>query len=202
MFRREFYRLGGMLGTRMRLHKGLLLWLGIFIVIGIIIGASTVSSPKVGVSQIPSHLIDANIVRVVRLTGGFGSMLWARIFGFALFFACAFVVCLNKWTSWLVFPLIAFQGFTLVINMYWILTRFGIATAVPLFIFYLLIMLALLVLEICAVIYLLHLRGRIRGNNVARPCFMFLCSIAVFALVEWVLYWLILARLVFGHSSV
>ena len=205
-FRRGFYVLRGNAGVHWRLNRYLFLWLGIFVVTGIVIAITIVFNPRFNPIHISNNLLDTNLPRVVRPGAGLGAIIMARIFSFALISVLVFVVCLHKWTVWLVYIITGYKGFGLFINIYWTIARFG-ATGVILFIVYFILLIMLLILTLvmiafclrtCAPIRRTGLRGALRWDRFSSSCLQFFIAITILAFVEWFLYWLILSRFVFA----
>jgi len=183
------------------------MWLGIFVFIGIIIAITVVFNPRFDpLKHISNNLLDTNITRVIRPTAGLGAILLSRIFAFAVIFSIVFLVCLHRWTICLVFPLAAYQGFSLFINLYWTITRFGVATGTVLFLVYFFLLLALLFIIFVAMVFCMRtcepvrkggFRGGIHWNKFGYRCLKIFIVVACFALVEWLMYWLILSKFAF-----
>lgn len=205
-FRSKFYSVGGIAGVHWLLNKRIFLWLGFFVVVGIIAGFVTVFNPRITFYNISTGFLDTNLYRVIYPNAGLGILILGRTFSFAIFFALVFAVSLSKWTSWLVFVFSGYQGFSLVINMYWVFAKFGIVSGGVLFLVYVILLLILLCIELCAVVYCLRvcenvrkggLRGGMRWHDFFSGCLKFLIVIVVFSFVEWIFYWLIISRIVF-----
>ena len=193
-------------GVQWKINKWLFLWLCVFVVIGVVIGLMTAMNARIRVESISTNLLDSNLLRAVRPTASFGGMMIGRMWLFVVSFAIIFVVSLNRWTVFVVFPITAYHGFSIVINMYWVIARFGVPLGSVLLVTYLLILVAVLVLVLVATVYCMRicvparsggLRGAINWRCFGRDTLSFLCAITVVALVEYFLYWAILSKFVF-----
>jgi len=200
------FLIGNSVGVHWRLNKWIYIWLAIFVIAGVAIGLSMIFNPRMTANTISNNLLDGNILRVIRANTGVGAILAGRIFSFSLIFAFIFAMCLSKWTVLGVFPLAAYQGFSLVINLYWAILRFGVFSGTVLFVVYLVLKIILLVITLVAIVYCLRccseirrggFRGGMRWRHFFHGCFGFLCAIVVFALVEWFMYWLVLSKILF-----
>jgi len=200
------FAIGGAFGVHWRLNRKLFLFLGICTLIGVVIAITVVFNPKFNPLLISNNLLDTNLSRVIRPNIGLGAIMMSRLFSFAITFALVFVVCLHRWTVWLVFVMTGYQGFSLFISLYWTISRFGMATGSVLLVVYLLLLLALLVLTYCVIIFCMRnlasarqcgLRGGIRWREFLFSSARFLIAIAIFGFIEWILYWLILSKFVF-----
>lgn len=205
-FRRIKYLCRNFIGVHFRLNKGLLIWLGIFAVVGVIIGIATVFTPRITAKTISERLLDTNILRVVRPTTGMGSMIMGRLFGTVIFFAFIFATCMHRWTVFFAFGLIGYQGFTLVVNVYWAISKFGVVSGMVLFILYLILLIILLMIIICVTAFLIRvtaeirkcgLRGGMKWRLFFKQCIIIATVIIAFAFFEWFLYRLILSKFVF-----
>jgi len=205
-FRRLFYLLGGSVGVHWRLNRRLFVWLMIFVAIGMVLAFTVVFNSKVTPSTISNNLLDSNLLRVIKPNIKFGALMVGRIFYFALFFALVFLVCLHRWTVWLAFPLALFKGFSFIVNMWWIVAKFGFVTGLVLFFFYLVWFIVLLMLVVAVIVYCLRacetcrrggLRGGLRWREVGKSAGIFLVAVTILAFFEWVSYWLVLSKIVF-----
>ena len=206
VFKRGIYVIRANLGVGWRLNKRVLICLGVALAIGIIVGITIAAHPKITVAMISNNVLDENMLRAVKPTSTFGSLVLGRLIMIAIFCAITFAVCLHRWTYWICFVLAAYQGFTLVVNLYWILAKFGLVVGLPLFIVYLVLLLALVGLYICAIVYCMRtgakarelgLKSGINLKRVGRDALVALAAAGVFALVEWLFYFIILSKIVF-----
>ncbi|MDR0462499.1 MAG: hypothetical protein LBG88_04205 [Christensenellaceae bacterium] len=200
------YRFSNMLGVQFRLNRAVLAWLGISVLAGIVIAITVVFNPKFTATLISNNLLDTNLPRVIRPTTGLGAILMARIFAFAIIFGLVFALTLHKWTVFLVFPIAGYKGFEIFINLYWTITKFGMATGTVLFVCYFIILLALLVLTLAMMVFCMRFcepirlggfRGGVQWKCFWPPAIKFLVAIVIFAIGEYFIYWLLLSKFVF-----
>jgi len=205
-FRRGYYYLKSNFAVSWRINRDLVLWLGLFAVIGVVIGIVVVTNPRITPIMITQNLLDVNILRVVRPNTSFGSIFFGRIFYFLLLCAFAFLVSLHRWTVWIVYVLVGYRGFVVVVNLYWIIAQFGFVVGVALFIVYLLLFIILLALTVCVMMHIIRecswvrsggFRGNLRWKDWQRICIIFVSAIVIFTIVEWLLYWTILSKFVY-----
>ena len=165
-----------------------------------------VFNSKVSADKMSNSLIDPNILRVVRPTTSIGGLILGRLFDFVIFFGIVFVVCLHRWTVFFVFLLAGYRGFSMVVNLYWSLAKFSVVSGIALFLVYLVLFLILLVIFLAAIVFCLRVaaevrragwRGGICWKNFTKGCIVLLCVVVGFSLLEWVLYWLILGKIMF-----
>ena len=206
MFRRRIYFLTSSFGVHWRLNKSLIFWLGIFALAGIVIGILTIANPRMLPEMISRQLLDSNIMRVIMPNTTFGALMMGRAFYFLLFAVVIFVFSLFKWTVWLVFVMAAYRGFTIVINLWWVVAIFGMGMGFVLFLIYFFILIAQLLLTFVVMVYCVRecswgrrggLRGNLRIKEWYKPGLMIAVAILALALVEWFMFWLILSRFVF-----
>jgi len=205
-FRRLSYRLSGSASIGWRLNRRLLIWLGLFVLVGAILGFVMVFNSKVSADKMSTSLIDGNILRIVRPTTSIGGLILGRLLDFVIFFGIIFVVCLHRWTVFFVFLLAGYRGFSMVVNLYWSLAKFSVISGVALFLVYLILFLILLIIFLAAIVFCLRAtaevrrggwRGGIRWQDFTKGGIVLLCIIIGFALLEWALYWLILSKIMF-----
>jgi hypothetical protein len=143
---------------------------------------------------------------VVRPTASIGAVMIGRIFSFGLMMALVFVLCLNRWTAFLAFGAAVYSGFSIVINLYWIIARFGVATGAVLFFVYAIMLSILTILTMIAIVFCLRvteqcrhggIRGGIKWRECRNKCVYFLVAICVFSFVEWLWFMLLLSKIVF-----
>ena len=206
MLKRGFYIMTGAATVQWRLNRKIFIWLGLFVVIGVVVGLITVFNARLNIRHISENMLDRNLLRVIRPTAGFGGIIMGRLLAFLMMFTLAFVLCLNRWSVFLIFPVTVYLGFSFVINMYWIFARFGWAMAAPLFLVYFILLPIYLCLVLCAIVYSLRVcapirssgfRGAICWNKLGHGGFTFLVAIFTFALLEFFFFWLVLSRIVF-----
>jgi hypothetical protein len=181
-------------------------WFAIAIAIGAGIAITVISSPKFTAAAISDSILDVNILKVIRPNTGLGAMMIARMFSFAVSFAIIFVLSFKKWTVIIIFPLAGYKGFEIFINLYWTITKFGMATGIVLLITYFVFLTVLLVITLAAAIYCMRLCEPVRlggfrcgvdWNGALYNVLKFFGAVFVFALAEYFVYYLILSKLVF-----
>lgn len=207
VFGRICYRVRGFLGVRWRLHWRLFVLLGAFFAAGIVLGSLTAMNPKIKADSISAHLIDSNLTRVIRPTATFGGIVIARIWFFALTFALIFVCSLRRLAVPVVFAVVAYRGFALAVNLYWVIAKFGFATGFLLFLVYTIILVALSFLVIAAAAWSLlnpfrPAAGGLGGiippiKSLYQDLIRFGIAIGILALFEYLLFILLIARIVF-----
>jgi len=200
-----YFVLNGM-GVHWRLNKGLILWLGLFVLIGIVIGIIIVANPRVMPEMISERLLDVNVLRVVRPNTTFGGVIIGRFLLFALFCLGVFLLSLSKWTVWIIYVFAIYRGFVTVINLYWIIATFGLVMGMALFLVYMVLFLILIFIHIIVMMICIRecswvrrggMRGSLRWKDWQRFVICFAIMIVVFAIVEFLMYWLILGRFVY-----
>jgi hypothetical protein len=205
VFKRAVYIFSNACGVQWRLNKRIFIFLGIFVLIGIVLGVMTAFNTRIKVDHISKNLLDTNLLRVVRPTASFFGIMLGRIFFFALTFVILFVLCLNRWSSFLVFGIATYHGFNMIINFYYIFARFG-ATGGVLFAVYFLLFPILIFLTMVATVYCLRVcepirhggfRGGICMRDFWRSMMYFFTVVAIFAFIEYIFFWLILSKIVF-----
>ena len=196
----------GALGVQWRINRAIFLWLGIFVFAGICIGLSVAFNVRIKVEHISQSLLDTNLVRVIRPTASFMAIILGRIFYFAMMFALIFIVCLNRFTVFAVFGIAIYMGFSLVINLYWIIARFGIATGFVLLFVYSVLLLFYTIFVLIAIVFCLRvtspvrtggMRGGIQKFDFARHCGIFLAFVAGFALAEYLCFLFFVSKIVY-----
>ena len=188
------------------LHKRLFIWLGICALVGVVIGFITILNPLITHESINESLIDANLLRATTTSNGLASIILARLFEFATVAAFIFLVCLNTYTALLALAYCGLRTCTIVINIYWIIAKFGLISGLVMLIFYIFFLLLLLAVFVALVIFMLKNCAQIRRNGFRyaikwrdfwRTIFIFAVIITVIALLEWLVYILILSKFIF-----
>ncbi|MCL2850969.1 MAG: hypothetical protein FWE01_01235 [Firmicutes bacterium] len=204
--RRRGYDLRNNLNQFWRENKTLVIFLSIFVVAGIIIGIIVTFDPFLNHMRITRGLLDGNVANVASPGRGFFSFIFARLTDIFFGGIIIFLFSLTKWTWIFTFIYLAFRSFWMVINLWWIVDRFGFFHGAPFFIIYMLVLVTLLVFFICISIFFLKLGKQIRQYGfksacrlpeIRRPLLMVLCFIAVLGLVEWFLNFVLLSRLIY-----
>jgi hypothetical protein len=156
--------------------------------------------------MISARLLDSNLLVAIKTTTGFGSIMLNRVFDFVVIFGIIFALCLHRWTVIFVFAAVGYKAFSIIINLYWIIVKFGLFSGIILFVVYLVLFFVLLVLVTAAAVYCMRtcadarnngLRDGMRWNEFARGCGVFLCVVTAVAFCEWLIYALILSKIVF-----
>jgi hypothetical protein len=125
---------------------------------------------------------------------------------FAIAGALVFVMCLHSIPALLTFPLIAFKGFSIVINLYWIWARLGFVSGLFVFIAYAIFLVVLLFIFIMLAIYLMKQCALIRSYNIRRGIKWFefwkivgihFAIVLVIAFIEWLVYAAVFSKMIF-----
>jgi hypothetical protein len=187
-------------------HKKLLIVLGLFILAGIGVGIFVAFNPLVNSIRITRNLLDGNIINTATQDRSLFAFLAVRFLDVFFFVLLVFLFNLSKWTWLLTFPYLSFRAFWAVINLYWIVNRFGFIHGLLFFVVYLIVFLVLLCMLAFACIFIIKkcqqiraygFRSCIRWREIGKPIFWFTLCIAFIALVEWFMYFMILARLIY-----
>lgn len=193
------------IGVQWRLNKWIIVWLLVAVAAGVVIGVTTVMNPKITAGNISSHLLDTNLARVIKPSASVGKLFAMRIFAFGLAFLLVLVVCLNRWTMLLSFIVAGYQGFSAVLNLYWIIAKFGVV-GIVLLVIYAILLVGLAVLTICMIVFCMRvgacargagMRGAIDWPVLGRGTLMLGIAISAFALLEYLFFFVILSRIVF-----
>ena len=174
--------------------------------VGVVFGCVMVFNPMLTVRNIGEHLIDGNLRRAVSPVAGIGGMIFGRVLDVLVVGLMIFVVALTNWSVVLVFPLAAFRGYCLVMNLYWAFFKFGMPHGLILFVVYLFWLLVAVVLFVIAVVFIMrHCAGirrygfktGIRWREFCKGLLVICCAAAVVGFFEWLVYFLVLSRMVF-----
>lgn len=203
--RNKVFRLKNELQVLWRTHRWQLLWLFLCVVIGIVIACIVVVNPLMTYSKISSAIIDLNITNATYPKSTIGSFIIGRLIDFCLGLLFLFIVCLNSWTALISFPFLAFRGFALVINLYWVAARYGIAAGAPLLICYTVFLIAVTIIFVCAALFIMHRCTEIRCSGMRvfnwrsffRTLSIYLVVVGIIALLEWLVYAVILSKIIF-----
>ena len=200
------YGVRGQLGVGWRENKWLLCFCSLFAVGGIVLGMVVVFDPLLDHFRITRELLDGNIINAASPNRGVFSFILVRLIDFLFSFGLVMLFCLSKWTFLLVFPFLAFRSFWMVVNLFWILDRFGMAHGLVLFLVYSVVLTFVLMVFICSIIFALKrgkqcrvygLRVGLRWGEVRAHACCFLIILTAVGFVEWLLYFLVLSRMVF-----
>lgn len=199
------YDLRNQISASWYLHKRHFLLLFAFVIIGIAVGIVFICNPLLTHNKISNNLIDVNILNVIAPSTSIISIVLARLFDFLLVFAFVFLVCLTGPTSLLCFPYLIFRGFSIVINCYWIIAKFGLMGGLLLFIVYLVVLLLLTAIFLCAMVFVMRHCTSIRRHGFRthrwrdffRGLGVILTIVFILALAEWLFYVLFLSKVIF-----
>ena len=180
--------------------------LGFFILAGIAIGAIAIFDPLLTHFRITRDILDGNIINAATPNRSIFSFFLIRFSDFVFGLLLVLLFSMTKWTVLFTFPYVAFRAFWVVINLYWIVDRFGFLHGFVLFLVYLVVLTALLVLFLCATIFALR-RGKVcrqygfkeafRWREIRNTVYALTMALALVAFLEWLLYFTILSRMVF-----
>ena len=193
-------------GVFWRENKMLLLVMFGFVVLGLAIGAFVVFDPYFHHFRITPELLDNNITNVLAPSRGIFAFIMARLMEFSFGLLLVFIFNLSRFSFWLTFPYIAFRAFWKVINLFWIVDRFGFTHGSVFFLVYLILFLFMLFLFIVSALFLIKRCAQIRKygfrvgcrwHEVRRPCFYIIVGILAVGVLEWLMYFLVLSRLVY-----
>ena len=178
----------------------------LFALAGIILGCVVIFDPMLNYFRLTQSLLDGNILNVIAPERGFIAFFFSRFLDVFFGLLLIFLFAMTKWTVLLVFPYIAFRGFWMVVNLFWIIDRYGILHGLPFFLVYLVIFFLLIVLFICACIFILRRGTVVRQYGFRVGCswretqkglMLILFGIAAVAFVEWLLYFALLRHLIY-----
>jgi len=203
--RRKIYDLKSFFGIQWFLNRRYIIWLGIFMLGGIVIGIITISSPGINAQIINRNMIDTNILNIITpiQRANFGRFIAVRLIEFTLYASAIFLLCQTKITSFLIFPLLMFRTSTITINLYWIVARLGMFGGTVLFVFYLIFFLMLLtllaiksvfIMKQCAILRSYGFRRGICWRNFCKVMFTFACLVSLIAALEWLSFWLVFSQ--------
>ena len=179
--------------------------------IGIFIGIVTVANPLTSHARISRNLIDINLFTTTGLNQGFGRIVFSRLIEFATVTLFLFVINLNRFTAFITFGYFALRTSLLVINVYWSITRFGVMSGVVLGVSYLIILLVVLALFVCLAVYIMRITSGIRRNgfkhglkcsDALKVIAIFATAMLVIAIIEWLIFWIILSNFIFLNPIV
>jgi len=190
----------------MRENRVLLFFCVTAVLAGIIIGFIAISDPLLHHWRISQNLIDRNIINSINPERGIFNFFFGRFFDIFLKGLLIFLVALTPFTRWIVFPLLALRGYWVVVNMFWIVSRFGISGIVLAIVYFFILMIVLSLLVVFA-IYLIKLAKQVRlyglrscDHRAFKTTMMFAFVVFVLSFFEWMLYFLILSRMVFPQG--
>jgi len=200
------YNLRNNLQVVWRENKTLLVILGLFALGGMVLGMIVAFNPIMHHQWISRHLLDGNVLNVTAPNRGIFAFLFARLLDVGFGALLLMLFNLTKWTMLLSFPYIAFRAFWMVINLFWIIDAFGFVHGLLFFVFYFVVFIALLLMFMCAAIFALK-RGKhcrmygwrvgLRFSEIKGAVLWFTAIVAILAFIEWLIYFLILSRMVY-----
>jgi len=187
-------------------NKKLLLFLGLFVIIGIVLGVVVAFDPMLNYFRLTRDLLDGNLMNVTKPGRSLFAFIATRFIDFGFAFILVVLLGMTKWTMLFIFPYLSFRAFWAVINIFWIIDRFGAFHGAVLVIIYAIILLSLLVLFTAACVFALK-RGRsvqlyglrcgYRLAEIRRSLVTMTIFLVTIAFIEWLLYFLILSRMLF-----
>jgi len=187
-------------------NKKLLMLLGLFALGGIVLGIIVAFNPLLSHLWISNHLLDGNVLNVASPNRSLWTFILVRFLdiGFGLLLVILFNM--TKWTMLLTFPYLGFRAFWMVINIFWIIDVFGFVHGLLFAITYIIVFTILLIVFAGACVFALK-RGKcarlygfktaFRWREIKGAVYTLLISLFVIAFIEWLLYFLILSRLVY-----
>ncbi|MCL2846608.1 MAG: hypothetical protein FWE38_02855 [Firmicutes bacterium] len=205
-FRRLNYNFRDGWKSAWRENRFVIVLLALSAIAGLVLGALVIFDPLLEHFRITQNLLDGNIINAASPNRGIFAFIVSRFADFAFAFVLVMLFSLSKWTVLLVFPYLAFRGFWVVINLFWVIDRFGFAHAAVLFFVYLIVLITLLIIFAAAVLFALRrgkacrmfgLRCGLGWREVRRPLTTFAVILFCVAVIEWLLYFLVLSRMVF-----
>jgi len=205
-FRRPYLDVKTPSRTAWRENKWLYMLLGVFILAGVVLGVLILSDPMITHWRIGHEFLDGNVRNVASPSRSVGTFIFSRFLEFAFGLLLVFIFCLSKWSWWLTFPYLSFRVLNVMINLFWIIDRYGFFRAFAFFFFYTIIFIALVVLFALACVFIIKrcqiirkfgFRHGFRWPEVKRPVVMIVVSLFAIAFIEWLLYFLILGRMIF-----
>jgi len=180
--------------------------LSAFVVAGIVIGIIVVFDPFLTHQRITRGLLDGNVLNVASPGQGFFNFVFARLLDMGLGLLLISLFNLTKWTWWLTFVYLGFRSFWMVVNLWWIIDRFGFFHGAPFFIVYLVFLLAIMFVLIFVSVLIMK-RGKVirsfgfragcRMREIKKPMFIMICIILAIGLIEWFMYFALLQRLIY-----
>lgn len=187
-------------------NKRLLIILGLFALGGIVLGIIVAFNPLLSHLWISHHLLDRNVLNVASPNRSLWVFILARFLD--IFFGLLLVMLFNmtKWTMLLTFPYLGFRAFWMVINVFWIIDVFGFVHGALFAITYIIVFVVLLVVFAGVCVFALK-RGKcirmygfkmaFRWREIKGAIWTLLIITLFIAFVEWLLYFLLLSRMVY-----
>ena len=205
-FRNLIFDIKSWLAINWLLHRRIFIWIGVCAMVGIIIGLITIFNPLITHDKINGSILDANLLRATTTKNGIGAIILARLFEFTTITAFIFLVCLNTYTALFTLAYCGLRTCTIVINIYWIIAKFGIISGLVILLVYIFFLILLLLVYIALAVYMLKTCAQIRRNGFRyairwkalwHALLIFALAITIIALLEWLVYILILSKFIF-----
>ena len=173
---------------------------------GIVLGIIVVFNPLLSHIWISNHLLDGNVINVASPNRSLWIFLLVRFLDILFGLILVLLFNLTKWTMLLTFPYIGFRAFWMVINIFWIIDMFGFVHGFLFAITYIIVFVALIIIFAGTCIFAMR-RGKMarmygikmafRWNEIKSATWTLLFAILVIGFIEWLLYFLILSRMVY-----
>jgi hypothetical protein len=207
MLARFFFYITDSLKINYKLHKSIIWRFVLCILLGVILGIFTIYTRNVGVYEISSNFVDQNIINSAKVNSTIGEYMAQRVISLFLPLALLFVMSIiSAFTAGVVFPYMVLQGYWFVITIWWTIQRYVLGS-VALLSFYAVWLLLMMTVTVIAVIWLMPICTHIRklgfrcGFNQKetwRGILILLAVQLIFAVIEYLVYWVFLARIVYG----
>jgi hypothetical protein len=205
MVKRWFFQICGSAGVHWRTNKRLFLILFALFVAGVVVGILTAMNPKVKPESISLNIIDTNLGRVILPNARFGGIIFGRLWAYFVIFWVIFLLCMNRYAVFGVFPITLYYGFSIVMNLYWTILKFGMTLGAVLFVVYFFVLLIYSLIIITTVVYALRTCNAARQcgakmihfGDVVRDFLMFAAIVTALAFVEYTIFYLVLSKIVF-----
>lgn len=177
-----------------------------FVLAGLILGVVVVSDAMLDHFRISRQFLDGNVMNVASPNRTIFPFLLVRFFDIIFALMLVFLFNMSKFSMWLTFPYLGFRAFWSVVNLFWIIDRYGFVHGGVFFIFYLVIFIAVLLLLLVSTVFMIKkcaqirkfgFRGCCRWHDIKRPIAWICTGVFAIGFVEWLLYFLVLGRLVF-----
>ena len=200
------YGLRSHVGAHWHGNKKLFFWLSSFTLLGIGIALFTIFDPNLHHFRFMPDLLDGNIVNVMSPSRGIMGFIVVRFSDIVLGLLLVFIFGLSRWTVFFIFPFVALRGFWIVMNLFWIVNRFGFLHGLPFIITYFLVFMVVAIVFICGCIYAIKKSKQIRCfgfrscvsfREDKRPVGTIIFAAVTIAVIEFFLYFLILARMLY-----
>ena len=200
------FRLRNWLQVLYHQNRRLLIILGLFALGGIILGIIVIFNPLLNHLWISNHLLDSNVLNVASPNRSLWTFIFMRLLDFGFAFLLVLLFNLTKWTMLLTFPYVTFRAFWMIINLFWIIDLFGFLHGLLFFLTYLIVFTVLIVIFMSACIFALKrgktarqfgIRCGFKWSEIRGTLLALLISLSLVALFEWLLYFLLLSRMVY-----